>query len=96
MLWNLLENCVQSRLCETKSQFFDKKMYGSFFWACCLLASVVGIRVETFSPGQSCGGAIEIQTVRSSGNVVDGAGCQLIRYNDQTDVIPLPANLEGE
>ena len=66
------------------------------FWACCLLVSVVGIKVNKFSPGHACGGAITIQTVKSSNGVIDGAGCQLISYDDKTDVIPLPANWEGK
>lgn len=74
----------------------DQKMHGSLFWACTLLAFVVCIKVDNFSPGRACGGAIEIQTARSSGDVIDRAGCQLISYNDRTDVIPLQANLDGE
>ena len=71
-------------------------MSAAMVLACCLFASVVGIKVSTFTPGQACGVATEIQTVRSEAEIKDGAPCQLISYDDKTDVVPLQPNNDGE
>ena len=84
LLWALTSPFIAK-----KEQVQVKKMLLLTMLACWVMPSTVGMKVNHFSPGHSCGGAMEIQTVRSSGDVIDGAACQLTIYDDKTDVIPV-------
>ena len=49
--------------------------------------TINALQVEFFKSGRSCGGEIEIKTVTSP-SPMDSGECRLLKYFDQTDVVP--------